>query len=55
VSADSRINHNTAVTGGGIFLGAGTVFLLGASSVHDNSPNNCATQDPTKTIPNCTG
>jgi hypothetical protein len=54
VSADSRIDHNTAVEGGGIFLGAGTVVLKSASSVHDNSPNNCATQDPTKTIPNCT-
>jgi hypothetical protein len=54
VSADSRIDHNTAVTGGGIFLGAGTVILKSASSVHDNFPNNCATQDPTKTIPNCT-
>jgi hypothetical protein len=53
VSADSRIDHNTAVTGGGIFLGAGSVTLQSASSVHDNFPNNCATQDPTKTIPNC--
>ena len=54
VSADSRIDHNTAaVTGGGIFLGAGTVTLLSASSVHDNFPNNCAAEDPNKTIPNC--
>ena len=53
VSADSRIDHNTAVTGGGIFLGAGTVTLQSASSVHDNFPNNCAAQDPTQTIPNC--
>jgi hypothetical protein len=53
VSADSRIDHNTAVAGGGIFLGAGTVTLQSASSVHDNFPNNCASQDPSKTIPNC--
>jgi hypothetical protein len=54
VSADSRIDHNTAVTGGGIFLGAGTVILKSASSVHDNTPNNCATAD-NHVIPNCTG
>jgi hypothetical protein len=53
VSADSQIDHNTAVAGGGIFLGAGTVILNSASSVHDNFPNNCAAEDPSKTIPHC--
>jgi hypothetical protein len=53
VSADSRIDHNTAVAGGGIFLGAGTVTLSSASSVSDNFPNNCAAEDPSKTIPKC--
>jgi hypothetical protein len=53
VAADVSIDTNTAFgTGGGIFLQSGTAFLQSASIVHDNSPNNCAGQDPNTTIPN---
>jgi predicted outer membrane repeat protein len=51
---DTIVDHNTAAgTGGGIYLENGTVSVPLQTQVHDNSPNNCASQDPNKPIQNC--